>query len=260
MKEDERKAYWNEQYMAYWRSRVEEAGDGTSQVVEGDPNTEDDSVYEAVFDRFGFNTGNLLEVGCAWGRMFPIYHKHGLSISGVDISAAMIDSAKEAWSGKEAIDDLQESPAEELPYPDAAFDNLSCLAVLDATYQNRAVTEFLRVTKPGARIYFTGKNDLYHADDAEALAAEKGARGKGHPNFFTDVRLLVAELEKQGHVVEAGYYFPRRGDFAGFRYEESMPERFYEYLLVIRRGERFDVLPEISDAYSKTFKELEAGA
>jgi len=239
--------------MEYWRSRVEEAGNGTSRVVEGDPNTEDDSVYESVFDRFGFVTGSLLEVGCAWGRMFPIYLERGLAVSGVDISEAMIIAAKEGWHGKGGIIDLQESSAEQLPYDDACFDNLTCLAVFDATYQHQALTEFLRVTKPGARIYVTGKNNLYYGDDTEALAAEVGARRKGHPNYFTDVKKVVELLEQQGHMVQQGLYFSRRGDFATFKYEEHMPERFYEYLLVITRGDTYEALPEISSDYSKTF-------
>lgn len=255
-KNDPRKAYWNEQYRDYWRSRVNEAGDGKSKIIDGDSNTEGDDVYEAVFSRFEFNQGSLLEVGCAWGRMFPLYLGRGLQVSGVDISQAMIEEARKDWAGKDGIIDIQESPAEELPFPDGTFDNLSCLAVLDATFQNQAVTEFLRVTKSGARIYITGKNDLYYSDDNEAYAAEVGARNKNHPNFFTDTHKLVQLLEEQGHKIEQGYYFPRRGDFAAFNFLEMEPARYYEYLLVITRGDSYSALPEFSDAYSKTFSEI----
>lgn len=253
--DDPRKAYWNEQYLQYWKSRVDEAGRGKSKVIPGDSNTEDDSIYEQVFDIHAFNKGSLLEVGCAWGRMFGIYKKFGLDISGVDISQAMIEAACQVWSDKKNIKDLLESPAEHLPFPDTYFDNLACLAVLDATYQDKAITEFLRVTKPGARIYFTGKNDHYYQDDQEAYDAEVGARVKNHPNFFTDTHLLIRLLESQGHKVEKAYFFPRRGDFAAFNYEHS-PKRFYEYLLVITRGDSYQNLPEISGPFSKTFNEL----
>ena len=255
-RDDPRKAYWNEQYLDYWRSRVNEAGDGKSKIIEGDSNTEGDDVYEAVFGRFGFNQGNLLEVGCAWGRMFPLYLSRGLQVSGVDISQAMIDEARKGWAGKDGIIDLKESPAEELPFSDNSFDNLSCLAVLDATFQNQAVTEFLRVTRPGSRIYITGKNNHYFADDEEAYAAEIGARNKNHPNFFTDTHKFILLLEEQGHKIEQGFYFPRRGDFAAFNFEEVEPERYYEYFLVITRGDSYSHLPEFSDAYSKTFYEI----
>ncbi len=254
-KNDPRKAYWNEQYVKYWRSRVDEAGTGESGIIEGDTNTEEDSVYESIFEHHGFNQGRLLEVGCAWGRMFPLYLKYDLEISGVDISEAMISEAKKAWNMHKNVKCLQASPAEDLPFDDEYFDNLSCIAVLDATYQDQAITEFLRVTRPGARIYFTGKNDSYYQDDKKAYDAEVGARNKNHPNFFTDTQLLIKLLEEQGHKVEESYFFPRRGDFARFHYE-TKPEHFYEYLLVIKRGDNFSELPKISDTYSKTYKEL----
>lgn len=253
---DPRKDYWNDKYLEYWKARVDEAGQGKSQVVAGDSNTEDDSVYQRVFARHGFNPGSLLEVGCAWGRMFPLYLSYGLKVTGCDISRAMVDAARKDWAGQDGVIDIVETPAEHLPFPDQSFDNLACLATLDATYQHQAVTEFLRVTKPGARIYFTGKNDLYFADDQEAYLAEVGARGKNHPNFFTDTRRLIDLLRQQGHRVDAIYCFPRRGDFAAFNHVDNTGERFYEYLLVITRGDRHAVLPEFSDAYSKTFREL----
>ena len=255
--EDVRKAYWNDKYLEYWKSRVDEAGQGKSKVINGDSNTEDDGVYQRVFDTHGFNQGSLLEVGCAWGRMFPIYLGFGLNVTGSDISQAMVEAARKEWQGKEGVNAVVETPAEHLPFCDEQFDNLACLATLDATYQNQAMTEFLRVTKPGARIIITGKNDHYFQDDEEAYHAEVGARRKNHPNFFTDCKRLVRLLTDQGHVIEAAYCFPRRGDFARFNYVTTMGERFYEYLLVISRGHSYAPLSEFSDSYSRTFHELE---
>ena len=255
--QDPRKAYWNEKYLEYWRTRVAEAGEGTSSVVEGDARTEDDEVYERIFSDNPFHTGSLLDVGCAWGRMFPIYLAQNLRISGVDISQAMIESAEEQWKGHEAVDVLEESSAEQLPFADGLFDNLVCLATFDATYQHQAMSEFLRVTRPGAHIYVTGKNDRYCADDAAALAAEKGARSKGHPNYFTATKELVEQLEGQGHKLLAAYYFDRRGDFAAMKYESEMPEYFYEYFLIFERGNTHQAVSTCSSLYSVTFQKVE---
>ena len=255
--EDPRKSYWNEQYYSYWKARVEEAGVGTSQVIEGDANTEGDEVYRDLFVAHGFNPGNVLEVGCAWGRMFPLYLAHGLRLNAVDISAAMIEAARERWANNPEIESIGESPAETLPFADGTFDNLACIATFDATYQDRALREFLRVTKPGARIFFTGKNDFYYADDQPALDAEIGARRKKHPNYFTDTRRMIALLQAQGHKVDALLCFPRRGDFAKAAYATDFPERFYEYMVVLTRGTEVGDFPEIANAYSKTFLESE---
>jgi len=254
--EDPRKAYWNEKYVEYWRARVQEAGSGESAVVQGDTRTEDDQVYERVFSATPFVPGSLLDVGCAWGRMFPIYDAQGVQISGVDISPAMIDAAREQWANSPAVDVLQESAAEKLPFENGSFDNLVCLATFDATYQHQAMTEFLRVTRPGAQLYITGKNTHYHNDDKAALAAEIGARSKGHPNYFTRTGAMIEQLADQGHELLAAYYFSRRGDFADMNYSSTLPERFYEYLLIFRRGDSFSPLNECSDLYSKTFYEV----
>ena len=89
--------------------------------------------------------------------MFPIYLAAGLKTTGSDISHAMVVAARKEWQEKEGIVDIVESPAEHLPFTDKSFDNLTCLATLDATFQDKAITEFLRVTRPGARIIFTEK-------------------------------------------------------------------------------------------------------
>lgn len=254
--EDPRKVYWNDKYVKYWRARVEEAGTGESAVVHGDARTEDDTVYESIFAATPFLPGNLLDVGCAWGRMFPIYHAQGAYVSGVDISFAMIKAAREQWADNPAVDTLQESCAEQLPFTAGSFDNIVCLATFDATYQHEAMTEYLRVTRPGAHIYITGKNTRYCADDEAAIAAEIGARGKGHPNYFTRTSTLIKMMAEQGHELLTAYYFPRRGDFAAMNYVSTPPDRFYEYFLIFRRGDTYAPVSECSDLYSETFIEM----
>lgn len=253
--DDPRKAYWNEKYVEYWRARVEEAGRGDSNVLQGDTRTEDDEVYERAFLATPFCSGRLLDVGCAWGRMFPLYQRYSLDVCGVDISTAMIDAARKQWEDVPWVGCIKESSAENLPFPDESFDNLVCLATFDATYQHEAMSEFLRITKPGAHIYITGKNNLYHVDDTNALAAEIGARKKGHPNYFTDTLDLISQMKQQGHRVLSAYYFLRRGDFAKWQYVQDPPQRFYEYFLIFERGHNWNFITPCSASYSRTFYE-----
>jgi len=254
MTEDTRKQYWDDNYYSYWQARVAEAGQaGDSGVVGGDAKTEDDSVYEFVFNQYPLNSGNVLDVGCAWGRMFPLFKNMGLTISGVDISAAMVNAAKENWQHDGCVHSLEETSAEVLPYPDGMFDNLVCVATFDATYQHVALAEMMRVVRPGGRIYITGKHYRYHLDDLKALAAEKGARGKNHPNYFTDVAKMLDQLYSQGEKLIGAYYFSRRGDFASFEYVTELPNEFYEYFLVFERGRQRVVCTDFSSDYSKTF-------
>ena len=85
------------------------------------------------------------------------------------------------------------------------FDNVICVGVFDATYQDKAMNEFLRVTKPGGLIYFSEKIQI-NLDDEAAYAAEVGARNKQHPNYFTRTGDLI-KAEKQGHEVAKSYFF-----------------------------------------------------
>ena len=76
------------------KKRVNESSeDGPSTINEGDSKTEGDWVYRKLFQDNIFNPGSILDVGCAWGRMFYIYLEYGLSIRGIDISETMVNKA-----------------------------------------------------------------------------------------------------------------------------------------------------------------------
>lgn len=253
--DDPRSAYWNESYARYWKSRVEEAGEaGTSAVQSGDARTEGDWVYEKLLRDHPFVGRTVLDVGCGWGRLFPLYAAHGMTISGIDISSTMIAAAEKTYGGNKDVESLQVAVAEKLPFAAGSFDNVVCVAVFDATYQHQALAEFMRVLKPGGQLYLTGKNDAYLADDGLALDAEHGARSKGHPNSFTDLRLMLSQCAAGGSRVLAQYLFERRGDFADFRHHTDPERPFYEWLLVMEKGSDVPAFSPFSSDYSKTFK------
>ncbi|OVE80402.1 hypothetical protein BVY02_00230 [bacterium J17] len=256
----DRKKYWDEQYPSYWRARVDETQNSnkSSSVVKGDAKTEDDQIYQAIFSKTPFNAGKVLDVGCAWGRMFPLYKEHGLKISGADISSKMIAQAKVSYQEDPSVETIIEAEAENLPFEDDSFDNLCCLATFDATYQDRSIAEFLRVLKLGGRLYLTGKNTRYPLSDELAFQAEIGARKKGHPNFFTDIPKLLQELEEQSHAVIDRYFFPKRGDFAENKFSSKLPHEFYEWFLVIEKGSQGRSFSEFAGSHSLTFKKRTA--
>lgn len=252
-----RKEYWNRSYLEYWKQRVAESDPhgGESTVIAGDVKTEDDTVYEAVFAKYPLRKGKVLDVGCAWGRMFPFWKKFELCITGVDISGAMIEEARKNYGHDSAVECLLECEAEQLPFPDGAFDNVACLAVFDATYQHRALKEFLRVLHTAGLLYLTGKNDTYEKTDDKAIQAEEGARRKGHPNYFTETRHMLSFIKTQGHRLVASYFFPRRGDFGKRHFITTMPEEFYEYFVVIEKSGPVASFPPFSKSISRTFRD-----
>ena len=102
----------------------------------------------------------------------------------------------------------------------------------------------------------TGKSNKYRNDDKLALEAEIGARKKGHPNFFTDLNMMINQLQELPVSIISSYYFPKRGDFANFNYETFIGNPFYEWFLVIQLNKniaeiKFD---EFSYEFSDTFK------
>lgn len=232
-----RSEYWNKMYLNYWKARVAEAENGlvTSNIVSGDKPTESDDIYFQIFEKFPLVGTSVLDVGCGWGRFFSYLNDKNLRISGIDISSAMIEMAKENLSADMKLDFLEVGEAENLPFDDETFDNLICLAVFDATFQNLAFMEFMRVLKPGGRLYVTGKNFDYFPNDQLAIDAEQGAKNKGHPNFFTKISDLLRIFEDSKHKVLKQYFFSRRGDFAEFNYHSKIDQKFYEYLVVLEK-------------------------
>lgn len=233
-----RAEYWNAAYAEYWLKRVKEAETGLveSSIQAGDKVTEGDQVYFDIFKEHNLNPGNILDVGCGWGRFFPFFAQQGVRVFGIDISISMV----QMFNGDEIIKEQFVPPmvaeAEHLPFPNAYFDNVACLAVFDATDQDISLTEFLRVLKPNGQLYLTGKNINYFENDDLALEAEIGAAEKGHPNYFTDLKAVVENLTSNGHSIVAQYLFPRRGDFAKRSFHEDLNEKFYEFCIVVRKS------------------------
>lgn len=245
MENDERSAYWDDSYFVYWKKRVEESQSemtGRSTVVPKDHVVPGDVIYSRILDGAKVTNGTILDVGCAWGRLFYMFGARGLNIYGVDISSKMVAEAKKITM-KEVIE-IRESLAESLPYSDNMFDFVVCFGVFDATYQNQSLGEFCRVVKHGGKVILTGKSINYRSDDEEASLAENGARRKGEPNYFTDVRDMLYQLEKKGHIIDKQFYFEKRGDFSKGICIEIMPQQYYEYCIVIRKNsENYEFKP-----------------
>jgi phosphatidylethanolamine/phosphatidyl-N-methylethanolamine N-methyltransferase len=112
--------------------------------------------------------GRVLEVGVGTGLSLPDYSRRS-RIVGIDISAAMLDKARErvARLGLRNVEALDVMDAEHLTYPDAAFDVVVAQYVVTAIPNpETALSEFARVVRPGGEIILTSR-----------LGAERGFRG-----------------------------------------------------------------------------------
>ena len=99
----------------------------------------------------------VLDVACGTGNVAITAARRGATVTGLDITPAMLEDARENASiaGVEAID-WEQGDATDLPFDDDRFDvALSCVGHMFANPPEAAATELLRVTRPGGRIAFT---------------------------------------------------------------------------------------------------------
>jgi ubiquinone/menaquinone biosynthesis C-methylase UbiE len=96
--------------------------------------------------------GRVLEVAVGTGRNLPHYPADA-TITGVELSPAMLDLARKraADLGRDA--DLREGDAEHQPFPDASFDTVVCaLSLCTIPDPAAAISEMRRVLVPGGRL------------------------------------------------------------------------------------------------------------
>jgi ubiquinone/menaquinone biosynthesis C-methylase UbiE len=97
-------------------------------------------------------TGDTLEVAVGTGRNLP-YYPHGIRLTGIEFSPAMLDLARRQAQQLDVEVDLRLGDAQALDLPDASFDTVVCtLSLCAIPDERRAVTEMRRVLRPGGRL------------------------------------------------------------------------------------------------------------
>ncbi len=109
-----------------------------------------------VVDAAGVGSGDrVLDVACGTGNVALTAARRGADVTGVDITPAMLEAARERAAVVGADVDWREGDAEALPVDDDAFDvTLSCLGHMFAHDAAAAADELVRVTRPGGRIAY----------------------------------------------------------------------------------------------------------
>ena len=119
----------------------------------------------AAAERIG---GRILEVGVGTGLSLTEYARTN-RIVGIDISEPMLDRARRRveQKGLDHVEAIDVMDAEQLTYPDGCFDVLVAQYVVTAIPNpEKALDEFVRVTRPGGEIILTTR-----------IGAERGLRG-----------------------------------------------------------------------------------
>jgi ubiquinone/menaquinone biosynthesis C-methylase UbiE len=100
----------------------------------------------------------VLDVGCGPGRLAMVFAERVApdgSVDGIDASPQMINRAITQARKRGVSANFRLAYAQQLPFPDATFDALSCTLALHHVAEDdhlTAVKEMYRVLKPGGRI------------------------------------------------------------------------------------------------------------
>jgi len=97
----------------------------------------------------------VLDVGCAAGANTAAFVKAGLEATGVDLVPEFVELARESHPGIR----FELSAAEDLPFPDASFDYVVLLSVLEHVHDwRKTLAEAVRVLRPGGVVYMSTTN------------------------------------------------------------------------------------------------------
>jgi len=229
--------------------------DNVSRLNKKDKLSSSDKTYFDAIQLLDITpTSTVLEMGCGFGRSMPFLSTICQSVHAIDISEAMIETAKKINYFENVS--YQVSEAEKTPFPDETFHHIVCFAVFDAVFQTETLEEMNRIIRLGGSVLITGKNDTYYDDDDDAYIAELRAREKEHPNFFSDVHGLLKNLDLFGFKKRIGRFYSRRGDIHENKFSIDLPKQFYEYFLVLEKSDtaqkNIDFL--VGDPYSKVWR------
>ena len=159
------------------------------------------------FDRYIDWAGkDVLDLGCAGGFMAEALAEKGARVTGIDPAKRAIEAARAHanQNGLQITYDL--GVGEELPYPDASFDAVVCVDVLEHV-QDLAlvVAEIARVLKPGGMFLYDTINRGVLARLAAITLAEDFLKvlpkGTHDPALFIRPKDLARIMEHKGFVV-----------------------------------------------------------
>jgi ubiquinone/menaquinone biosynthesis C-methylase UbiE len=96
--------------------------------------------------------GDVLDVAAGTGLNLPFYAAD-LKVTGVDLSPAMLDIARQRAADLGRDVDLREGDAHHLPFEDESFDTVVCtLSLCNIPDLDQATSEMRRVLRPGGRL------------------------------------------------------------------------------------------------------------
>lgn len=217
-------------YVKYWNNIQQDSISNEIRKIEV-PSDEIASHYISLLKIK--KTHRILDLGCSFGRLYPVISAYSKNIYGVDVNLDAINEAK-----KFNYIALVKGSAEATNFATEYFNTIICWAVYDVVDQNASLIEENRILIKGGQLLITGKNIKYIKEDNNAFIAERNAKLKSFPNHFTDVYTLIDNINLLGFKVIHAFGFRERGHLAkNIFFSIDMKNRtdFYEYVLILEK-------------------------
>jgi len=112
------------------------------------------SAAEKLVELAGVREGEeVLDVATGSGNVAIVAAGRGTKVTGLDLTPELFDAARRRMEEAGVEIELVEGDAESMPFGDGSFDCvLSCFGVMFAPRHQQAVTELVRVCRPGGTI------------------------------------------------------------------------------------------------------------
>jgi ubiquinone/menaquinone biosynthesis C-methylase UbiE len=144
---------------------------------------------------------HVLDIASGRGAVFfPSAERVGPTgqIVGIDFADEMVNATNEDAVRRGLIAQVRIMDAEQLEFPDGAFDHVLCgFGVMHFPNQDRALGEFLRVLKPGGRLAVSTWR-VTQRSDLEAALIELDVRPPRPPGWTTEPENLSRLLARAG--------------------------------------------------------------
>jgi ubiquinone/menaquinone biosynthesis C-methylase UbiE len=124
-----------------------------------------------------------LDIGCGPGFFSILLAQEGHTVTAVDYSEGMLKEARANFEEMGVAAATQQGDAQNLPFPDESFDYIvSRNLVWNLEHPEKAYQEWLRLLRPGGRLFVSDGNHYLHYYDKDYLEAKQKeeAAGKRH--------------------------------------------------------------------------------
>ncbi len=166
----------------------------------GGPNYPHGKVVQFLFRRFGSaalrQRKKVLDLGCGSGVHMLFLAREGFDAHGLDLSPVGVANTRARLASAGLAGEVTTGSVDSIPWPDASFDALICIGVLDAAGPDLltpALAEIVRVLRPGAAAL------LLFASDADVRLHNGNVAGL-HGFDDDTVEAAIAPLLPKAHI------------------------------------------------------------